>query len=55
MDFDTDSEAHDRCFRAMVYAALVDPEPVIPHDYVEAYFAARRASIGSSSPDRTRG
>ena len=39
----TDSKAHDEWFRRKVQEALDDPRPDIPHDEVEAEFAARRA------------
>lgn len=39
-----DQETYDKWFRAKVQEALDDPRPAIPHDEVEAHFAARRAA-----------
>jgi DNA-damage-inducible protein J len=38
------SNEHDVWFRAKVLEAIADPRPAIPHDEVEAHFAARRAA-----------
>ncbi|MFE0754024.1 type II toxin-antitoxin system RelB/DinJ family antitoxin [Inquilinus sp. NPDC058860] len=38
-----DPEAYDAWVRAKVREALDDPRPDVPHDEVEARFAARRA------------
>jgi DNA-damage-inducible protein J len=43
-DFATDPETHDAWFRAKVREALEDPRPLVPHEEVEARFAARRAA-----------
>ena len=37
-----DTATHDAWFRAKVQEALDDPRPAIPHEKVEAHFAARR-------------
>lgn len=43
-----DLQAHDAWFRAKVREALDDMRPDVPHEAVEAEFAARRtASLGS--------
>ena len=39
-----DEAAYDSWFRAKVQEAMDDPRPVIPHEDVEAEFAARRAA-----------
>ena len=39
-----DEAAYDSWFRAKVQEALDDPRPDIPHEDVEAEFAARRAA-----------
>ncbi len=39
-----DQAAYDSWFRAKVQEALDDPRPDIPHEDVEAEFAARRAA-----------
>ena len=39
-----DEAAYDGWFRAKVQEALDDPRPDIPHEEVEAEFAARRAA-----------
>ncbi len=38
------SVEHDAWFRAKVLEAIGDPRPPIPHEEVEAHFAARRAA-----------
>jgi DNA-damage-inducible protein J len=37
-------DEHDAWFRAKVLEAIEDPRPAIPHEDVEAHFAARRAA-----------
>jgi DNA-damage-inducible protein J len=39
-----DPAAHDAWFRAKVREALEDTSPDLPHEEVEAYFAAKRAA-----------
>jgi DNA-damage-inducible protein J len=39
-----DQQAYDAWFRAKVHAALESPQPDIPHERVEAEFAARRVA-----------
>jgi DNA-damage-inducible protein J len=53
-DFATDSAAHDAWFRAKVREALEDARPPVPHEEVEAHFAARRkAALAKADEDET--
>ena len=49
----TDPAAHDAWFRARVQEALDDARPPVPHERVEAHFAARReAALRKADEDK---